>query len=36
MKELGGEKGIRYTKGNVVLFFVDDPENEMALGPVNY
>lgn len=28
--------GIRYKKGPVVVFFVDDPENKVALGPVNY
>lgn len=33
MHYLGGP---RYKKGNVILFFVDDPENEVSLGPVNY
>jgi hypothetical protein len=31
MNYLGGE---RYKKGKVIVFFVDDPENEVALGPV--
>jgi hypothetical protein len=31
MDYLGGE---RYTKGKVILFFVDDPENEISLGPI--
>lgn len=31
MEYLGGEK---YTKGPVLVFFVDDPENRVALGPV--
>jgi hypothetical protein len=31
MDHLGGE---RYKKGKVIIFFVDDPENEIALGPV--
>lgn len=30
---LGGE---RYTKGDLVVFFVDDPENNVPLGPVEY
>ena len=33
MKYLGGP---RYKKGPVVLFFVDDPENKVPLGPVEY
>lgn len=33
MDYLGGE---RYKKGPVVLFFVDDPENKVQLGPVDY
>lgn len=33
MQSLGGK---RYTKGKVILFFVDDPENNVPLGPVNY
>lgn len=33
MNVLGGEK---YRKGRVLLFFVDDPENKIKLGPVNY
>lgn len=33
MEALGGP---RYKKGPVVLFFVDDPENQVALGPVDY
>lgn len=33
MNHLGGP---RYTKGPVILFFVDDPNNEVPLGPVNY
>src|SRR5258706_4011263 len=28
--------GARYKKGPVVLFFVDDPENRVPLGPVEY
>lgn len=28
--------GSRYKKGPVVLFFVDDPENKVPLGPVEY
>jgi hypothetical protein len=28
--------GTRYKKGPVVLFFVDDPENKVPLGPVDY
>lgn len=31
MTYLGGES---YKKGKVIVFFVDDPENEIALGPV--
>jgi len=30
---LGGK---RYKKGPVIIFFVDDPENEIPLGPVDY
>ncbi|MBU0569942.1 hypothetical protein KKB40_04140 [Patescibacteria group bacterium] len=33
MDYLGGQK---YKKGPVVLFFVDDPENKVPLGPVEY
>jgi hypothetical protein len=33
MDHLGG---LKYRKGSVLLFFVDDPENKVALGPVNY
>lgn len=33
MEYLGGP---RYKKGPVVLFFVDDPENKIPLGPVEY
>lgn len=33
MDYLGGE---RYKKGPVILFFVDDPENKVPLGPVDY
>lgn len=33
MEALGGPK---YTKGPVVLFFVDDPDNTVPLGPVDY
>lgn len=33
MQALGG---IKYTKGKVVVFFVDDPENKVPLGPVDY
>jgi hypothetical protein len=33
MDYLGGP---RYKKGKVVLFFVDDPENKIPLGPVKY
>lgn len=33
MEYLGGP---RYKKGPVVLFFIDDPENNVALGPVDY
>jgi len=28
--------GARYKKGPVLLFFVDDPDNKVPLGPVNY
>lgn len=28
--------GTRYKKGAVILFFVDDPENKVPLGPVEY
>ena len=33
MEYLGGP---RYKKGPVVIFFVDDPENKVPLGPVEY
>jgi hypothetical protein len=33
MDHLGGS---RYKKGPVILFFVDDPENKVPLGPVEY
>jgi hypothetical protein len=33
MEELGG---IKYKKGPVLVFFVDDPENKIPLGPVDY
>lgn len=33
MNALGGSK---YTKGSVIIFFVDDPENKIPLGQVNY
>lgn len=33
MEALGGK---RYTKGPVVVFFVDDPNNTVPLGPVDY
>lgn len=33
MNHLGGS---RYKKGAVIIFFVDDPENEVPLGPVEY
>ena len=33
METLGGSK---YTKGAVLVFFVDDPENKVPLGPVDY
>lgn len=33
MQALGGAK---YTKGKVIMFFVDDPENTVPLGPVDY
>jgi hypothetical protein len=33
MNSLGGAK---YTKGKVLVFFVDDPENKIPLGPVDY
>ena len=33
MNYLGGS---RYKKGAVVVFFVDDPENKVPLGPVEY
>ncbi len=33
MNYLGGS---RYKKGPVILFFVDDPENRVPLGPVEY
>lgn len=28
--------GARYKKGPVILFFVDDPENKVPLGPIEY
>ena len=28
--------GIRYKKGPVIIFFIDDPENKIPLGPVEY
>jgi len=28
--------GARYKKGPVIMFFVDDPENKIPLGPVDY
>jgi len=33
MNHLGG---LRYKKGTVITFFVDDPENKVPLGPVEY
>jgi hypothetical protein len=33
MHHLGG---MRYKKGPVIIFFVDDPENRVPLGPVDY
>ena len=33
MSYLGGSK---YRKGPVIVFFVDDPENKVPLGPVDY
>ena len=33
METLGGK---RYKKGRVLLYFVDDPQNKVALGPVRY
>lgn len=33
MNELGGPK---YRKGRVLVYFVDDPENKIPLGPINY
>jgi hypothetical protein len=33
MDYLGGS---RYKKGPVILFFVDDPENKIPLGPYEY
>lgn len=33
MMALGGD---RYTKGKVIVFFVDDPENKVPLGKVEY
>lgn len=33
MAALGGD---RYKKGAVIVFFVDDPENKVPLGPVDY
>jgi len=28
--------GVKYKKGAVVIFFVDDPNNSVSLGPVSY
>ena len=28
--------GVKYKKGSVIVFFVDDPENKVSLGPVKY
>jgi len=36
MDHLGGEKGLKYTKGEVLVLFVDDPDNVVPLGPVIY
>jgi hypothetical protein len=33
MQHLGGS---RYKKGPVVVFFIDDPKNEVPLGPIDY
>ena len=33
MQSLGGPK---YKKGSVIVFFVDDPDNKVPLGPVSY
>ncbi len=33
MQALGGDN---FKKGKVLVFFVDDPENQISLGPVNY
>lgn len=33
MEYLGGA---RYKKGRVIMFFVDDPENKVKLGPIEY
>jgi hypothetical protein len=33
MEYLGGP---RYKKGTVLIFFIDDPENKVSLGPVEY
>ncbi|EKD62424.1 MAG: hypothetical protein ACD_52C00174G0001 [uncultured bacterium] len=33
MEYLGGS---RYKKGPVLVFFVDDPDNNVPLGPVEY
>ena len=33
MNYLGGP---RYKKGTVIIFFVDDPENKVPLGPIDY
>jgi len=33
MESLGG---FRFKKGRVIVFFVDDPENKVPLGPVDY
>lgn len=33
MLYLGGE---RYTKGDILVFFIDDPENNISFGPVEY
>jgi hypothetical protein len=33
MEYLGG---VRYKKGPVIVFFVDDPDNKVPLGPVEF
>ena len=33
MDYLGGSK---YKKGSVIVFFVDDPDNKVPLGPIEY